>query len=67
MLGVFLGVGALFAFLAYGKAKRGDAHGAWVQGLVTSLLPPPQVVSLLGAIFCKVSHEGEAAARARGG
>lgn len=65
-IGVFLGAGALFAFLAYGKAKSGNAYGAWVQGLVASLLPPLQVISLLGAIFCLVSPEGEATKRARG-
>jgi hypothetical protein len=65
VLGLVAGVGAVFAFLAHGKATRGDAHGAWVNGLVAALLPPLQLVTLLGAIFCLVSPEGEAAKRAR--
>lgn len=61
VLAAVLAMGAVFGFLAYGKARRGDAHGGFVFGLVAALLPPVQVVPLLGAIFCKVSPEGEAA------
>lgn len=65
VLGVLLAVGTVFGFLAHSKAARGDAHAAWVQGLVASLLPPLQLVTLLGAIFCLVSREGELAKQAQ--
>ena len=48
-----------------GEGRAGDAHGAWVKGLVSSLLPPLHVVNLIGAILCLVIPEGEAAKRAR--
>ena len=58
-------IGCVFGFLAYARAQDGDWHGAWVFGLVSALVPPLQVVPLLGAIFCLVSPEGEAAKAAR--
>ena len=64
-LAALTAVGTVFGFLAHAKASRGDAHGGWVNGLVASLLPPLQVITLLGAIFCLVSPEGEAAKRSR--
>ena len=64
--GLLMAVGTVFAFTAHARATRGEAHGAWIHGLVASLLPPLQVVTLLGAIFVLVSPEGEAGQRARG-
>jgi hypothetical protein len=58
-LGVVGAVGCLMTFLSYGRAKAGDPQGAFVRGLVGSLLPPLHVVTLIGAILCKVSPEGE--------
>ncbi|HUR62874.1 MAG TPA: hypothetical protein VM241_00170 [Candidatus Thermoplasmatota archaeon] len=58
-LGAVGAIGCLPTFLAYGRAKAGDPQGAFVRGLVGSLLPPLQVVTLIGAILCKVSPEGE--------
>lgn len=66
VLGILQGVGAIFGFLAHGRARRGDWHGAWVFGLVAALVPPLQVVPLLGAIFCLVSPEGDATKSANG-
>lgn len=65
-MGLLAAVGAVFGFLAHRDARRGDAHGAFVLGLVAALLPPVQLLLLLGAIFAKVSPEGEAASRLRG-
>lgn len=62
--GLLMAVGTVFGFTAHARATRGEAHGAWIHGLVASLLPPLQVVLLLGAIFVLVSPEGEAAQRA---
>lgn len=65
VLGVLLAAGAIVGFAAWGRAKAGDARGGWVRGLVASLLPPVQLVTLVGAILCLVSPEGEAQGRAR--
>lgn len=66
VMGAVIAVGTVFGFVAHARAQRGDWHGAWVFGLVAALVPPLQVVPLLGAIFCMVSPEGEAARRAQG-
>jgi hypothetical protein len=65
VLGVLLAAGALVGFGAWGRAKAGDARGGWVRGLVASLLPPIRLLTLVGAILCLVSPEGEAQGRAR--
>jgi hypothetical protein len=65
--GIYLGlslltaVGCALGFSAWTRAKAGDTRSAFVRGLVSSLLPPLQVVTLIGAILVKVSPEGEAA------
>lgn len=61
--GLLAAVGSALGFVAWRKAARDDLHGAFVWGLVGSLLPPLNVVSLLGAIFAKVCPEGEAQSR----
>ncbi|MCA1818585.1 MAG: hypothetical protein LC620_00785 [Halobacteriales archaeon] len=60
VLGLLVAAGSVMAFLAYGRAKAGDTQAAFVRGLVGALLPPVQAVTLVGAILCKVSPEGEA-------
>ncbi len=59
ILGIVSAAGAVLGFLAYGKARAGDARRAFVLGLIGCLLPPVQLLGLLGAIFCKVSPEGD--------
>jgi hypothetical protein len=54
--------GSVCGFVAWRRAGRGDLQGAFVWGLVASLLPPLNVLLLLGAIFAKVCPEAEAAA-----
>jgi hypothetical protein len=66
IFGVLAAAGSVCGFVAWRKAARDDLHGAFVWGLVGSLLPPLNIVSLLGAIFAKVCPEGEAQAQARG-
>lgn len=58
-LGALLVVGCVFGFRAYGAAKAGDARRAWINGLVAALLPPLQIVPLVGAILCLVSPESQ--------
>lgn len=60
VIGIITGIGSVFGFLGYGRARRGDAHGAFVFGLVAALVPPVQVLMLVGAILCKVSPEAQA-------
>lgn len=60
VLALVLAVGVVFGFLAHARARRGDVHGAWVFGLVSSLVPPLQVLPLVGAILLLTSPEHEA-------
>jgi hypothetical protein len=59
-MAVLIAVGCVFGFRSYAAAKRGDVHAAWVNGLVCALLPPLQVIPLVGAILLLVSPEHEA-------
>jgi uncharacterized membrane protein len=59
-MGVLLLAGAILGFIGWRKAEHGDLHNAWILGLVGSLLPPVQVVMLIGAILVLVSPEHEA-------
>jgi hypothetical protein len=63
--GLVSGAGAACSFVAWGRISRLDLHGGFVWGLVGSLLPPLNILTLLGAIFAKTCPEAEAAA-ARG-
>lgn len=65
VIGVVLAVGSYFGFSAWRKAQRNELHSAWVHGLVSSLLPPVQVITLLGAIFLLVCPEHDAQERAK--
>lgn len=65
ILALIMVASTAFGFVGYGKARKGDPQGGFVFGLVASLLPPVQVIPLLGAILCRASPEGEAAAHRR--
>lgn len=56
-LGILTGIGAGFGFVAQARAQRGEAHGAWVAGLVAALVPPVQLLALVGAILILTSPE----------
>lgn len=63
MYGVFaimLVAGSVLGFLSHRNVGAGRIHTAWIQGLVASLLPPLQVLLLVGAILVYVSPEHEA-------
>lgn len=62
VMGVLLAFGAAFGFLSWKRAKRGDLRGAFAFGLTSSLLPPLQALTLVGAILVRVSPEGTAQA-----
>jgi hypothetical protein len=61
--GLLAAAGSACGFVAWHKANQDDLHGAFVWGLVGSLLPPVNILSLLGAIFAKTCPEGEAQSR----
>ena len=65
LFGVVLAVGGFFGFSAWKQAKANQLHSAWIRGLVSSLLPPLQLITLLGAIFILVSPEHDAQERAK--
>lgn len=48
---------AIFGFMGWNRARAGDLSGGFLFGLISSLLPPVQIIPLLGAIFCKVSED----------
>ena len=64
LFGLLGAAGSVCGFVAWRKASNGDLASAFVWGLVASLLPPLNIVMLLGAIFAKVCPEAEAQARA---
>lgn len=63
--GLFAAAGAICGFIGWRKASRGDLDGGFLWGLVGSLLPPLNIVGMLGAIFLKACPEHEAQERAR--
>ena len=65
VIGVVLALGSYFGFSAWRKAQRNELHGAWIHGLVSALLPPVQVITLLGAIFLLVCPEHDAQEKAK--
>lgn len=58
---VFIGVGALslaggeVGLRAFRAGRIGRLQDAWIRGLVASLLPPIALITLVGAILCKLA------------
>jgi hypothetical protein len=59
-IGIMSAIGAVFGFLSFRAANAGQVHAAWIRGLIASLVPPVQVVALVGAILMLMSPEHEA-------
>jgi len=59
-LGLLCAVSGILGLVGWKRAKANNWGSAFVFGLVGSLLPPVDILLLLGAIFCKVSPEGQA-------
>lgn len=55
-LAMLYAVSAVLNFIAYNRSRENDADGAFLFGLIASMLPPVRVFTLLGAIFCKVDE-----------
>jgi len=58
-MGVVLAVGAVLGFVAWNKTRSGDLAAGFAFGLANALLPPVQIIPLLGAIFVKVCPEAQ--------
>jgi hypothetical protein len=58
VLGFVSLVGSALSFIGASKSSRGEPGAAFGFGLAGALLPPVQVVGLVGAILIKVSPEG---------
>jgi hypothetical protein len=63
VLAVLIAVGSFCGFKGWRLASSGNASAAFGWGLAGALLPPVQLLPLIGAILVKVSPEGEAAAK----
>jgi hypothetical protein len=63
VIGILVAAGSVCAFVGWRKASQGDFQGGFVWGLIGALLPPVQIVTLVGAILAKVCPEAEAQAR----
>ena len=61
--GVVAAAGAVCQFVAWGKISRRELQAGFVWGLVGALLPPLNILALLGAIFAKTCPEAEAASQ----
>lgn len=50
-------IGITLGFLSLKSASEGDFHKAGVIGIIASLLPPLDIIMILGGILCLVSEE----------
>lgn len=58
-LGLVQIVGLIVGVYAYKSAEKGDFHNAGILAIVASLLPPLQLLMLVGGILCLVSREAK--------
>lgn len=64
VVAALLAIGAVLGFVAWRKAAAGQLGPAFGLGLASALLPPIQVLQLVGAILVKVADANAAQARA---
>lgn len=57
IIGLLLAIGSALGFIGYRRANAGDLDGAFKFGLACALMPPLQILPLIGAIFCKASED----------
>ena len=53
--------GAIVGFQANARASRGDLRGAFRRSLLSSMLPPVQLLTLVGAILLRICPEAKGA------
>jgi hypothetical protein len=52
-------LGVIYGILAYKACNKGDFHKAGIYAIISSVLPPLDIIMLAGAILCLVSKEGK--------
>lgn len=58
-LGLVQIVGLIVGVYAYKSAEKGDFHNAGILAIVSSVIPPLQLVILVGGILCLISMEAK--------
>ena len=56
-------VGIFYGIVAYRICSKGNFNKAGIYGIISSLLPPLDLIMLLGAILCLISKEAKKAKR----
>jgi hypothetical protein len=59
ILGVIKLAGVLVGVLAYRAASRRDLRKAGILGIIASVLPPFDLIMLIGGILCTISPESK--------
>lgn len=59
LVGLIEIVGLIAGIYAYKAAERNDYHNAGILAIVSSVLPPLQLIMLVGGILCLVSREAK--------
>ncbi len=58
-LGLVQIIGLIVGVYAYKAAEKGDFHNAGILAIVASVIPPLQLIMLVGGILCLVSREAK--------
>ncbi|TRZ54676.1 hypothetical protein D4Q76_01905 [archaeon] len=58
-LGLVQIIGLIVGIYAYKSAEKGDFHNAGILAVVASVIPPLQLISLVGGILCLASREAK--------
>lgn len=58
-LGLVQIIGLIVGIYAYNAAQENDFHRAGILAIVSSVIPPLQLIMLLGGIMCLLSREGK--------
>ncbi len=59
VIGLIEIAGLIAGIYAYKAAEQGDFHNAGILAIVASVLPPLQLIMLVGGILCLVSREAK--------
>ena len=59
LIGLVEIVGLIAGIYAYKAAERNDYHNAGILAIVSSVLPPLQLIMLVGGILCLISREAK--------
>ena len=59
VLGIIMAVGSLIGVFAFKAASNNDFHKAGILGIVSSVIPPLNIFTLVGGILCIASKESK--------